>query len=58
MENAAWSQIAEDFFNTHGLEGYIGIRGGTKPVSQINPVVFEVMKEIGIDISNQNSRDN
>lgn len=57
VENAARSQIAEGFFNTCGPDGYIGISAGTKPVSQINPVAIEVMKEIGIDISNQKSKE-
>ena len=57
VENAARSQIAEGFFNTYGPDGYIGISAGTKPVSQINPVAIEVMKEIGIDISNQKSKE-
>ncbi len=30
---------------------------GTKPVSQINPFAVEVMREVGIDISNQKSKD-
>ena len=30
---------------------------GTKPVSQINPIAIEVMKEVGIDISNQKSKE-
>ena len=34
-----------------------GISAGTKPVSQINPLAVEVMKEVGIDISNQKSKD-
>ena len=57
VENAVRSQMAEGFFNTYGPDGYIGISAGTKPVSQINPVAIEVMKEIGIDISNKNSKE-
>ena len=49
--------IAEGFFNKYAPEGYKGISGGTKPVSQINPVAAEAMKEVGIDISNQKSKD-
>ena len=55
VENAGRSQIAEGFFNKNAPKGYKGISGGTKPVSQINPIV-EVMKEVGIDISNKNLR--
>ena len=57
VENAGRSQIAEGFFNKYAPEGYKGISGGTKPVSQINPVAIEAMKEVGIDISNQKSKD-
>ena len=57
VENAGRSQMAEGFFNRYKPEGYVGISGGTKPVSQINPVAIEVMKEIGIDISNQKSKE-
>jgi len=57
VENAGRSQMAEGFFNKHAPEGYKAISAGTKPVSQINPVVIEAMKEVGIDISNQKSKD-
>ena len=57
VENAGRSQMAEGFFNTYRPDGYIGISAGTKPVSEINPVAIEVMKEIGIDISNQKSKE-
>jgi arsenate reductase (thioredoxin) len=57
VENAGRSQMAEGFFNKHTPEGYKAISAGTKPVSQINPVVIEAMKEVGIDISNQKSKD-
>lgn len=57
VENAARSQMAEGFFNTYGIDGYVGISAGIKPVSQINPVAIEVMKEVGIDISSQKSKE-
>ncbi|HEY7108832.1 MAG TPA: arsenate reductase ArsC [Nitrososphaeraceae archaeon] len=57
VENAGRSQMAEGFFNKYAPEGYKAISAGTKPVSQINPVVIEAMKEVGIDISNQKSKD-
>jgi protein-tyrosine-phosphatase len=37
--------MAEGFFKKHALGGYDGISAGTRPVSKINPVVIEVMKE-------------
>ena len=57
VENAGRSQMAEGFFNKYAPKGYKGISGGTKPVSQINPIAVEAMQEIGIDISNQKSKD-
>ena len=57
IENAGRSQIAEGFFNRSAPEGYRALSAGTKPVSQINPVVIGVMKEVGIDISNQKSKE-
>src|SRR5919197_1569821 len=57
VENAGRSQIAEGFFNKYAPDGFKAISAGTKPVSQINPVAVEVMKEVGIDISNQKSKD-
>jgi arsenate reductase (thioredoxin) len=57
VENAGRSQMAEGFFNKFAPEGYKAISAGTKPVSQINPVAVDVMREVGIDISNQKSKD-
>lgn len=57
VENAGRSQIAEGFFTKYAPEGYEPVSAGTKPVSQINPLAIQVMKEIGIDISNQKSKD-
>ena len=57
VENAGRSQIAEGFFNKYAPEGYKAISAGTKPVSEINPIAVDVMKEVGIDISNQKSKD-
>lgn len=57
VENAGRSQMAEGFFNKRAPEGYKAISAGTKPVSQINPIAVQVMKEVGIDISSQKSKD-
>jgi arsenate reductase (thioredoxin) len=57
VENAGRSQMAEGFFNKYAPKGYEGISAGTKPVSQINPMAVEAMKEAGIDISNQKSKE-
>jgi arsenate reductase (thioredoxin) len=57
VENAGRSQIAEGFFNKYAPKRYRTISAGTKPVPKINPMAVEVMKEVGIDISNQISKD-
>jgi arsenate reductase len=57
LENAGRSQMAEGFFNQkYAPKGYRAISAGIRPVSQINPLAIEVMKEIGIDISSQKSK--
>lgn len=57
VENAGRSQIAEGFFRKYAPKGYKAISAGTKPVSQINPLAIQAMKEVGIDISSQKSKD-
>ena len=57
VENAGRSQMAEGFFNKSAPEGYRAVSAGIKPVSQINPVVIDVMRQVGIDISNQKSKE-
>jgi protein-tyrosine-phosphatase len=57
VENAGRSQIAEGFFKKYAPKGFKVQSAGTKPVSQINPVAVEAMREIGIDISKQKSKE-
>src|ERR687890_901820 len=57
VENAGRSQMAEGFFRKYAPRGYMTLSAGTKPAGDINPLAIEVMKEIGIDISNQKSKD-
>ena len=57
VENAGRSQMAEGFFNKYAPKGYEAISAGTKPISEINPIAVEVMREAGIDISNQKSKE-
>ncbi|HWS19702.1 MAG TPA: hypothetical protein VN239_03365 [Nitrososphaera sp.] len=57
VENAGRSQIAEGFLNQkYASKGYRAISAETRPVSQINPLAVQVMKEVGIDISSQKSK--
>ena len=57
VENAGRSQMAEGFFKKYRPEGFKVESAGTKPVSQINPIVVKVMKEVDIDISDQKSKE-
>jgi len=50
VENAGRSQMAEAFFKKYLPSGFQPISAGTKPASRVNPIVVQVMKEIGIDI--------
>ena len=53
VENAGRSQMAEAFFKKYMPKGFEAISAGTKPSTQVNPIVSQVMNEIGIDIENQ-----
>jgi protein-tyrosine-phosphatase len=57
VENAGRSQMAEGFFRKYAPRGYTTLSAGTKPLGDINPLAIEVMKEVGIDISNQKSKE-
>ena len=56
VENAGRSQMAEGFFKKLAPDGYQGISAGTVPVSEINPFAIQVMKEVDIDISQNQSK--
>ena len=51
VENAGRSQIAEAFAKKYGADKFVVSSAGNKPADRVNPVVVEVMKEKGIDIS-------
>jgi arsenate reductase (thioredoxin) len=57
VENAGRSQIAEGFFKKYAPTGFKVQSAGTKPVSQINPLAVQAMREVGIDISKQKSKE-
>jgi protein-tyrosine-phosphatase len=52
VHNAGRSQMAEAFFNRLSGGKAKAVSAGTQPAERVNPVVAEVMKEAGIDISN------
>ena len=57
VQNAGRSQMAEGFFKKYAPKEYEGISAGTMPVSEINPLAVEVMREVDIEISGQKSKE-
>ena len=51
VENAGRSQMAEAFAKKYANNKVIASSAGNKPAEKVNPVVVEVMKEKGIDLS-------
>jgi protein-tyrosine-phosphatase len=51
VENAGRSQMAEAFAQKYGKDMFVVSSAGNKPAEKVNPVVVEVMKEKGIDVS-------
>ena len=56
VENAGRSQMAEAFFRKFASSRFNVSSAGTNPSSQLNPIVIQVMKEVGIDILNQHPK--
>jgi arsenate reductase (thioredoxin) len=50
VHNSARSQMAEAFLNKLGGDKFVAESAGLEP-GHLNPIVVEVMREIGIDIS-------
>lgn len=51
VENAGRSQMAEAFAKQYGGDKIEALSAGTMPSSEVNPLVIQVMREKGIDIS-------
>jgi arsenate reductase len=56
VHNAGRSQMAEAFFNQMARGKAYAVSAGTQPAENVNPVVVEAMKEVGIDISGNKPR--
>lgn len=56
VENAGRSQMAEAFFRKYLPSGYEASSAGTTPARTVNPLVIQVMKEVGIDIKNNSTK--
>ena len=51
VHNSGRSQMAEAFFNNLARGKAQALSAGTQPTDEVNPVVVEAMKEVGMDIS-------
>lgn len=51
VHNAGRSQMAAAFFNALANDGARAISAGTQPGERVHPVVLEVMREVGIDLT-------
>jgi len=56
VENAGRSQMAEAFFRKFAPSRFNVSSAGTTPSSQLNPIVIQVMKEVGMDVMNQHPK--
>ena len=56
VENAGRSQMAEAFFRKFSENKFNVISAGPIPSSNLNPMVIEVMKEIGINMEEQSPK--
>jgi len=54
--NSARSQMAEGYLRHHAGDRFEALSAGISPKG-LNPLATEAMREIGIDISNQTSKD-
>ncbi len=53
VENARRSQMAEALFNKFAEGWAVAVSTGDRPALRVDPKAVEVMKEVGIDISEQ-----
>lgn len=56
IENSCRSQLAEAIVNNRYWRKFAAYSAGSEPSGKVNPLAVEVMKEIGIDISEQKSK--
>ena len=56
VHNSARSQMAEAFLKKYGAAQYEVESAGIEP-GRLNPVVVDAMREVGIDISNNRTKD-
>jgi len=54
--NSARSQIAEEYLRKYCGDAYAVESAGLEPAEQVNPLVVEVMKEEGVDLSEKKTK--
>ena len=57
VENAGRSQMAEAFFKKYAGDKFDAVSAGTSPSFKLNPLVIQVMREIGIDMNTQSPKE-
>lgn len=55
--NSCRSQIAEAFLRRHAGPAFVVHSAGTEPAGEIHPLVYTVMAEKGLDLSDQHPKD-
>ena len=56
VENTFRSIMSEAIFNAHAPEGWHAESAGVQPAENINPVVVELLGEVGIEVSQRKPR--
>ncbi len=56
VQNAGRSQMAAALFNRRAAGRAHADSAGTRPASQVHPVVVEVMREVGVDLAGARPR--
>jgi len=56
VENAFRSVLSEAIFNAHAPNGWHAESAGVNPAETINPIVIELLREIGIKIGPKKTR--
>lgn len=55
--NSCRSQMAEGFFREYASDRFDVYSAGTEPKREVHPLAVEVMRDLGIDISQQRPKD-
>jgi arsenate reductase (thioredoxin) len=53
LHNAGRSQMSQALFEQHAAGRHTALSAGTTPADQVHPEVIDVMRELGIDLSDR-----